>query len=66
MKLTVHTYSEADTVALGRRIGPVLRAGDVIALRGGLGAGKTHFVQGVAKGMGIDAPVVSFFTDELL
>jgi len=59
MKLTVHTYSEADTVALGRRIGPVLRAGYVIALRGGLGAGKTHFVQGVAKGMGIDAPVVS-------
>ncbi|EHM40777.1 hypothetical protein HMPREF0080_01118 [Anaeroglobus geminatus F0357] len=42
MKLTVHTYSEADTVALGRRIGTVLRAGDVIALRGGLGAGKTH------------------------
>ena len=59
MTVAVYTRSEAETTELGKRIGAVLRQGDVIALRGDLGAGKTRFVQGVAQGMGIDVPVVS-------
>lgn len=53
------TRSEAETVALGERLGAVLRDGNVLALHGDLGAGKTHFVQGIARGMGITEPVVS-------
>lgn len=59
MSFDVATHSEADTIALGKALGPVLRDGDVLALRGDLGAGKTHFVQGIAQGMGIDDVVVS-------
>ena len=59
MTVAVYTCSEAETTELGKRIGAVLRQGDVIALCGDLGAGKTRFVQGVAQGMGIDVPVVS-------
>lgn len=57
--IDIATYTEQDTIALGEAIGRVLADGDVIALQGDLGAGKTHFVQGIAKGMGIDAPIVS-------
>lgn len=57
--MDVQTHSEADTIALGKAIGSVLKDGDVLALRGDLGAGKTHFVQGIAQGMGIDGPIVS-------
>ena len=59
MSFDVATHSEADTIALGKALGPVLSDGDVLALRGDLGAGKTHFVQGIAQGMGIDDVVVS-------
>ena len=47
------------TVALGRRLAGMLRAGDVVALSGSLGAGKTQFVRGVAEGFGVDPRVVS-------
>ncbi len=53
------TFSEAETVDLGRRIGALLKDGSVLALYGDLGAGKTHFVQGIANGMGIEECVVS-------
>jgi tRNA threonylcarbamoyladenosine biosynthesis protein TsaE len=43
----------ADMQALGERLGRALRAGDVVALVGPLGAGKTTFVQGVARGTGV-------------
>jgi tRNA threonylcarbamoyladenosine biosynthesis protein TsaE len=39
--------------ALGERLGRALRAGDVVALVGPLGAGKTTFVQGLARGAGV-------------
>src|SRR4051794_29693301 len=49
------THSPEETQALGERLGRVLEAGDVISLGGGLGAGKTCFVQGLAPGLGVPA-----------
>jgi tRNA threonylcarbamoyladenosine biosynthesis protein TsaE len=48
-----HSSSLALTRRLGERLGRVLVAGDVIALLGDLGAGKTSFVQGLARGLGV-------------
>jgi tRNA threonylcarbamoyladenosine biosynthesis protein TsaE len=49
----------ADTHALGVRLAAVLRAGDLVVLRGPLGAGKTVFTQGVGAGLGVVERVVS-------
>ena len=38
----------------GERLGAVIPGGAVIALRGGLGAGKTTFAKGLARGLGVD------------
>ncbi|GHT97368.1 tRNA (adenosine(37)-N6)-threonylcarbamoyltransferase complex ATPase subunit type 1 TsaE [Spirochaetia bacterium] len=57
--LTVHTASPEETIALGERIAPLLPPGSVIALRGGLGAGKTCFAKGIARGLGIREEVTS-------
>jgi tRNA threonylcarbamoyladenosine biosynthesis protein TsaE len=50
-----------DTFALGKKLGRRLKPGDVVALEGGLGAGKTVLVQGLAEGLGTDPgiPVTS-------
>ncbi|MDP7030478.1 MAG: tRNA (adenosine(37)-N6)-threonylcarbamoyltransferase complex ATPase subunit type 1 TsaE [Phycisphaerales bacterium] len=45
---------DAATQRLGRDIGGVLTGGDVVALRGTLGAGKTTLVRGIAAALGID------------
>jgi tRNA threonylcarbamoyladenosine biosynthesis protein TsaE len=50
--------SAEETQRLGERLGALLRAGDVVGLIGELGSGKTTFVQGLAKGMGLDQSVV--------
>lgn len=47
------------TAALGAAVGRLCAAGDVVALVGDLGAGKTQFVRGLAQGMGIDPRHVS-------
>ncbi len=57
--LTVTTHSEEETRHLGEVLGRLLRPGDVVALSGPLAAGKTRFVQGIARGMGITRPVTS-------
>lgn len=57
--VVVITESEEETRRLGAALGQVLRPGDVVALHGNLGAGKTRFVQGIARGMGIERPVTS-------
>jgi len=49
----------ADTAGLGMEIGHMVKAGTVICLNGDLGAGKTVFAQGLAKGLGISEPVNS-------
>jgi tRNA threonylcarbamoyladenosine biosynthesis protein TsaE len=53
------TRSPAETVRAGEMLAGVLGSGDVVALTGDLGAGKTHLVQGVARGLGVDEPVSS-------
>ena len=47
------THSEAETVALGRRLGGLLGSGDVLGLAGPLGAGKTRLVKGIVAGLGM-------------
>jgi tRNA threonylcarbamoyladenosine biosynthesis protein TsaE len=49
---TIQTRSEEETVAAGERLGRALLAGDVVLLTGQLGAGKTAFVRGMARGIG--------------
>ncbi len=51
--LTIVTRSAGETLSLGRRLGRLLGPGTVLALRGELGAGKTCFVQGLARGLGV-------------
>jgi tRNA threonylcarbamoyladenosine biosynthesis protein TsaE len=53
------TRTPAETAALGARIGARLGPGAVIACIGELGAGKTCFVQGLARGLGVEAAVTS-------
>ena len=59
MQYTWNTASPEETIALAEQIGAKLRAGDVIAYRGDLGAGKTTFTRGLAAGMGIQELVTS-------
>jgi len=55
--LTVCTAAEMH--ALGRSLATVLRAGDLVILSGGLGAGKTTLTQGIGAGLGVRGPVTS-------
>ena len=56
---TVRTSSPEETAALGERIGTICPRGAVFALAGVLGAGKTLFVQGLARGLGFSGEVTS-------
>lgn len=47
------TRSPEETIQIAEKIGSMLKAGDMIAYKGGLGAGKTTFTRGLAKGLGI-------------
>src|SRR3954451_21311133 len=55
----VETASAAETEALGARLAATLRAGDVVAVTGDLGAGKTTFVRGACRRLGVEGPVSS-------
>ncbi len=59
MRKEIETHSAAETFALGETIGKEAKPGQVYALLGDLGVGKTVLIQGVAKGLGIDGPVNS-------
>ena len=51
--LVLHTKSTSETIRIGKQIGSQLRPGDVVALVGELGTGKTHFIKGLASGTGV-------------
>jgi tRNA threonylcarbamoyladenosine biosynthesis protein TsaE len=55
----IEVPTAADMQELGRRLGAVLRAGDLVVLSGPLGAGKTTLVQGIGDGMAVRGPVTS-------
>lgn len=53
------THSEKETMALAGRLSRALRAGDSVLLSGDLGAGKSVFARGVARGMGVEGAMPS-------
>ena len=57
--MTFTTHSAAETEALGERLAARLTGGEVIAYTGDLGAGKTAFTRGLARGLGIEDPITS-------
>ncbi len=58
-KALVITKSERETIKLGEKIGKELNPGDVVALFGTLGSGKTMFTKGIARGIGVKQNEVS-------
>ena len=57
--LTVSSRSPEETRILGAALAPVMFPGDVVSLSGDLGAGKTVFVQGLARALGVPTQVTS-------
>ena len=53
------TNSPDQTIEFARKVGSLLKGGEVIAYRGGLGAGKTTFTRGLCEGFGIGDDVTS-------
>lgn len=53
------TASEEETAALGVRLAGVLGVGDVVTVAGELGSGKTTFIRGACRALGVQAPVSS-------
>ncbi len=53
------TNSCEETIALGKKLGSLLRGGEVLAMTGDLGSGKTTFTKGLAEGLGIHGTVFS-------
>lgn len=53
------THSEAETMAVGEAFAKTCKPGDVIALKGELGAGKTHFVKGFVRAFGLSSVTVT-------
>lgn len=65
--LEIVSHSVDETIALGRAMGKQLQGGEVIALAGTLGTGKTHFIKGLALGLDVaDADVVTSPTFTLI
>lgn len=59
MRVVIRTSSADETINIGEKLGRGLQAGDVLALFGDLGAGKTTFTKGIARGLGLAADVHS-------
>ena len=57
--MTFTTNSPAETEAIGFALGKILQPGTILAYKGGLGAGKTAFTRGLAKGLGCTDMVTS-------
>ena len=59
MERVVITEGPEETVRLGEELAHMLRPGDVVALVGELGSGKTTLVKGIAQGLFVKEPVIS-------
>jgi tRNA threonylcarbamoyladenosine biosynthesis protein TsaE len=59
VKVTLETASSEETEALGGRLARALERGDVVTVAGELGSGKTTFVRGACRALGVAAPVTS-------
>ncbi len=59
MQSTYYTQTPLATITLGAALGRTLKPGDTVLLFGDLGAGKTHFVKGIAEGLGVTQLVKS-------
>ena len=57
--MTITTHSPQETIDFAEKVGKKLKPNDVIAYKGGMGAGKTTFTIGLAKGMGLTSWVSS-------
>ncbi|MCI5606973.1 MAG: tRNA (adenosine(37)-N6)-threonylcarbamoyltransferase complex ATPase subunit type 1 TsaE [Treponema sp.] len=57
--LTFKTNTPEETIELGRKIGKLLKKGDVIAMQGTLAAGKTTITKGIAQALNIDDTITS-------
>lgn len=59
MDFLFHTSTSEETIDLGRKIGFLLKAGDVIAMTGTLAAGKTTITKGIAESLGVSDNITS-------
>ena len=59
MRQVVESHSAEETYELGVKMGQEAKAGEVYALIGDLGVGKTAFAEGFARGLGVTEPVAS-------
>ncbi len=59
MDFLFHTSTSEETIDLGRKIGSLLKAGDVIAMTGTLAAGKTTITKGIAESLGVSDNITS-------
>ena len=57
--MSITTRKSGETEAIAAALGEMLRVGDLVVLVGDLGAGKTTFAKGVARGLGVTEPVTS-------
>ena len=57
--MTYISHSPEETISFAKKIGALVKGGDVIAYRGGMGAGKTTFTRGLCVGMGLPDEVTS-------
>lgn len=57
--LDLMSHSNTETERLGKKLGELLRPGDVVSLEGGLGVGKTCLARGIAAGLRVTDPVRS-------
>jgi len=57
--INIETHSFEETVEFGRKLGSILKSGDIICLSGDLGTGKTALTNGIAKSLGITSYITS-------
>ena len=57
--MTLYTNSAEETIELGKKIGSMLKKGDVLAMQGTLAAGKTTITRGIAQALDVDDTITS-------